>query len=52
MSSPNKKRLYQNLALLLIIAGLALFLWSQQEAKKNDKSHRLDGNATRRVCGR
>ena len=39
MSSPNKKRLYQNLALLLIIAGLALFLWSQQEAKKNDKSH-------------
>ena len=38
MASPNKKRLIQNLALIILIAGLGLFLWMQNEASKNDTS--------------
>lgn len=38
MSNPNKKRLFQNLALILVIAGLAFFLWSQQQSDKADTS--------------
>ena len=38
MASTNKKRLIVNVALILIIAALALFLWMQKEASKNDSS--------------
>lgn len=39
MLSTNTKRLIQNLALISIIAGLAIFLWAQKEAKKADASN-------------
>ncbi|MGK0271073.1 MAG: hypothetical protein ACI88H_001726 [Cocleimonas sp.] len=39
MTTSNKKRLFQNLALIAIIAGLAVFLWAQQQADRDDKSN-------------
>ena len=39
MASPNKKRLIQNLALVLIIAAVGVFLLLQKDANNNDASH-------------
>lgn len=39
MPSPNKKRFIQNLLLIAVIAAVAIFLWMQNEASKDDKSH-------------
>ena len=39
MSSPNKKRLIQNITLISIIAAIAIFLWTQQQTSKDDKSN-------------
>ena len=38
MPSQNKKRLFQNVVLIAIIAGLAAFLWMQKNADIDDKS--------------
>ncbi len=39
MASPNKKRLVQNTILIAIVAALVFFVWSQNQASKNDTSH-------------
>jgi len=39
MLSPNKKRLIQNLVLIVVVAVIGFFLWMQKEADKNNTSH-------------
>lgn len=39
MPSSNRKRFIQNLALIILIAALALFLWMKNEASKSDAGH-------------
>lgn len=39
MASPNKTRLIQNTILVAIVAALAVFVWTKNQASKNDTSH-------------
>ena len=39
MASPNKTRLIQNTILVAIVAVLAVFVWTKNQASKNDTSH-------------
>ena len=39
MASPNSKRLAQNIALIVVVAALAMFVWLQNKASENDTSH-------------
>ena len=39
MASANTKRLVQNIALILVVAALATFVWFQNNASESDTSH-------------